>query len=263
MKKRGIVWGGVFFFFGLVLALGGPGGCSGGGGDGDGLEGETGDSASSLEAASCAEASTTAVETILNMSGSGQLSGLRVLPGLSSSRDTALVIPTSKALAVTPMAEGFVCSPYMVPSVSTVLATINGTDIDPAGSGSCTIKGETSDLGGTEQFDILLECDSLNGGATMDHVTLDGKIGVIVQAYTGEGDSASVTVYVGSDDLIIGFQESGSTKICDVELGMSETFTFTVYDTYMTHSNTVDGCLSVCGSAYETSGTRSGTYSLD
>ena len=140
--------------------------------------------------------------------------------------------------------------------------TISGTDLASDGSGSCTVRTEGFSEGDSYSGSIAnMSCDSFSGGSATGYATMDGNIGMSA-TITEASNSFIISAAIGSTDLLMGFIEDGSTKICEVKMIVYENVEISVYDDYATSSSQLSGCLSVCGTSYDVSGTETQTVTF-
>ncbi|MBI2343265.1 MAG: hypothetical protein HYV02_02835 [Deltaproteobacteria bacterium] len=199
------------------------------------------------------------------MSASASLS----LPSLSLSipKGVSLILPSKKAITVTTATS---CSEpaFSGDTGTSTVATILGTDLSSDGGGSCQIKASSIDLGSLAGQTVILNCDAFNGGSSLNNMSMDGKLGILIEETTSTSASVQIKTTVStltsslSEEFLLGFIENGSTKICNMTIDFEETVTITVGTSSATYSDSVSGCISACDQAFNLSGTKTGSFTF-
>lgn len=209
----------------------------------------------STEAEEGAEAAVNTTLLVLSQALSGENASLSTPHAATSSHS----LPKSLTVTEASSCSGVAPSPVSGGSSFTVY----GTDLSAGGSGSCTVSME--DLSGAEMNAIyaVLSCSDFNGAEATNYVSLDGSIGIALSDYDTSGENAaSIRAAVGTDDFLMGFVQDGSTRLCEIEMYITEIVTITVGESSASSTVEYDGCVSVCGSAFDLSGSDSETYTF-
>jgi len=140
--------------------------------------------------------------------------------------------------------------------------SVQGSDLASDGSGSCTVTTAGFSEGDNYQDSSAnLSCDSFSGGSATNYVTLDGNLGISVSSVDAD-DVFVINAAVGTTDLLMGFIEDGSTKLCDVAMLVYERVTITIGEESATSESTLYGCMSICGTSYDVSGSETQTVTF-
>ena len=154
------------------------------------------------------------------------------------------------------------CTGTPVTSISGNTSTIQGSDLAADGSGSCSVTTQGFAVANNyEGSEAYLSCDSFSGGSTTGYATIDGTMGMEV-AITEAGNGFYITAAVATTDLLMGFIEDGSTKLCDIKMLITEVVHIEIGESSATSESTTSGCLSVCGSSFNVSGTETQTVTF-
>lgn len=138
--------------------------------------------------------------------------------------------------------------------------TIYGTDFSTGGSGYCTISTEGLPDAGDDASVTRLSCSDFNAAEAFNYVSLDGSLGLALSTYENSADRVRIMVTVGTNDLLMGFLQDGSTKLCEIKMYITETATINVYESSIESTTEYDGCISVCDAPFELSGEDTESY---
>lgn len=138
--------------------------------------------------------------------------------------------------------------------------TIYGTDLSTGGSGYCTISTEGIPDAGDDASVTRLSCSDFNAAEAFNYVSLDGSLGLALSTYESSASRVRIMVTVGTNDLLMGFLQDGSTKLCEIKINITETATINVYESSIESTTEYDGCISVCDAPFELSGTDTEYY---
>lgn len=224
--------------------------CGGSGSD-DGDDGADGTDISTSEAEDTAGAALETTMYVLSTVLSGEAS-------VSAPVGLVKAGPTIREMTVT---ETSSCSGIAAgtPSGGTSF-TIYGTDLSTGGSGYCTISTEGIPDAGDDASVTRLSCSDFNAAEAFNYVSLDGSLGLAMTTYENSADHVRIQVLVGTNDLLMGFVQEGSTRLCEIKMYITETANIYVYEDSIESTTEYDGCISVCDAPFELSGTDTEMY---
>lgn len=169
---------------------------------------------------------------------------------------------TAASISVT---EANFCTGGSLENLSTLTplgtATMNGSDLGSDGRGTCSVKVYGSNDDATYLLTDLVYTE-FSGGSATDNVTMDGEI-QLSMIMTQSGNHISLRGWMLADSILVGFIEGSSTRVCEVNpLNISQTSTYDMSESSVTYTSEFGGCMKVCDSFFDVSGTSSAVVTL-
>lgn len=181
-----------------------------------------------------------------------------------NSKSLPAMTPPVKAASITVNATDYCISTPLV-NVSSLTplgsATMNGSDLGSDGRGTCSVKAYGNDGDATFLLTDLMY-NEFSGGSAMDDVTLDGEMQLSTSLTQSVGN-VQVTGTMKADGLLVGFLEDGSTRVCEASpLEIQQNSNYQISGNSVSYTTQLSGCMKICDSAFDVSGTDSGSFTF-